>query len=114
MAGTSSNPQSNQRVEKEYIPENPEVIMATKKETKPEGLGSLDVQALHIKAHIQSIGRGEVKACLDSGVDITLMSEEFWKQMGTLTKLKEGMRMKLYHLMGHAKVLGYIKTGLYT
>jgi len=114
MAGTSSDPQSNRRVEKEYIPENPEVIMATKKETKPEGLGSLGVQALHIKAHVQSIGRGEVKARLDSGADITLMSEEFWKQMGTLMKPKEGMRMKLYHLMGHTKVLGYVKTRLYT
>ena len=36
--------------------------MAAKKETKPEGLGSLGTQALHIKAYIQSIGRGEVKA----------------------------------------------------
>ena len=88
--------------------------MALKKETKPEGLGSLGTQALHIKAHVQSIGRGEVKARLDSGADITLMSEDFWKQMGTLSKPKEGMRMKLYHLTGHAKVLGFVKTRLYT
>ena len=88
--------------------------MATRKESKPEGLGSLGTQALHVKAYIQSIGRGEVKARLDSGADITLMSEEFWKQMGTLMKPKEGMRMKLYHLTGHAKVLGYVKTRLYT
>ena len=28
-------------------------------------------------------------------------------------RLREGMRMKLYHLTGGAKVLGYIKTKLY-
>ena len=87
--------------------------MAAKKESKPEGLGSLGMQALHLKAYIQLIGRGEVKACLDSGADITLMSEEFWKQIGTLMKTKEGMRMKLYHLTGHTKVLGYVKMRLY-
>ena len=95
---------------RDYTPLDAEVIMAVKKETKPEGLGSLGTQALHIKAHIQSIGRGEVKAHLDLGADITLMSEDFWKQMGTLSKPKEGMRMKLYHLTGHAKVLGFVKT----
>ena len=64
--------------------------MVLKKETKPEGLGSLGTQALHIKAHVQSIGRGEVKARLASGADITLMSEDFWKQMGTLSNLRKG------------------------
>ena len=100
--------------QEEFIPKVPEIIMAAKKENKPEGLGSLGTQALHIKAHVQSIGKGEVKARLDSGADITLMSEEFWKQLGILPKPKEGMRMKLYHLTGHAKVLGYVKTRLYT
>ena len=88
--------------------------MAVRKETKPEGLGSLGSQALHFKGYVQSIGRGEVKARLDSGADITLMSEEFWNKIGTLMKPKEGLRMKLYHLTGHATVLGYVRTRLYT
>ena len=109
----SSKPPMNSEQE-DYIPKDSEVIMAAKKEAKPEGLGSLGAQALHIKVHVQSIGRGEVKARLDSGADITLISEEFWKQLGTLAKPKVGMRMKLYHLTGHTKVLGYVKTRLYT
>ena len=113
-AKVPNDSRSNQGERKEFIPDDSEIIMAAKKETKPEGLGSLGTQALHIKAYIQSIGRGEVKARLDSGADITLMSEEFWKEMGTLMKPKEGLRMKLYHLTGHAKVLGYVKTCLYT
>lgn len=27
--------------------------------------------------------------------------------------MKEGLRMKLYHLTGHARVLGYMKTTLF-
>ena len=99
---------------KDWIPVEDEVVMAVKKERKPDRLSSLGSQVLHIRAHVQSIGRGEVKARLDSGADITLMSEEFWEKMGTLMKPKEGMCMKLYHLTGHAKVLGYVKTRLYT
>ena len=33
--------------------------------------------------------------------------------MTEFPRLREGMRMKLYHLTGGAKVLGYIKTELY-
>ena len=42
-----------------------------------------------------------------------LILEEFWKSMINAPRLREGMRMKLYHLTGGAKVLGYIKTELY-
>ena len=98
----------------DWTPNDSEVIMAVRKETKPEGLGSLGSQALHFKGYVQSIGRGEVKARLDSGADITLMSEEFWNKISTLMKPKEGLRMKLYHLTGHAAVLGYVRTRLYT
>jgi hypothetical protein len=53
-----------------------------------------------------------IKARLDSGADITLMSEEFWRFLG-LPKPKEGIRMSLYHLTGQVKVLGYVKCSLY-
>ncbi|KAF9486776.1 hypothetical protein BDN71DRAFT_1405711, partial [Pleurotus eryngii] len=48
----------------------------------------------------------------DSGADITLMSEDF---LGTITeppKIREGVCMQLYQLMGSAKVLGYVRTKL--
>jgi len=43
----------------------------------------------------------------------SLSCQEFWKSMPEAPHLHEWMRMKLYHLMGGAKVLGYIKTELY-
>jgi hypothetical protein len=41
------------------------------------------------------------------------MSEEFWRSIPGLGKPKQGIRMKLYHLTGQAKVLGYVKCSLY-
>jgi hypothetical protein len=55
----------------------------------------------------------EIRGRLDSGADITLMSEEFWKSIPDIQKPKEGICMTLYHLTGQAKVLGYVKTRLY-
>ncbi|KAG6914050.1 hypothetical protein DXG01_002774 [Tephrocybe rancida] len=70
-----------------------EVITAIKGRSLPDGYSSL--------------GR------LDSGADITLMSEDYWKELANAPAIKEGIHMKLYHLMGHAKVLGYIKIPMY-
>jgi hypothetical protein len=41
------------------------------------------------------------------------VSEEFWETLREKPLIKEGLRMRLYHLIGHAGVLGYIKTILY-
>ena len=91
----------------------PTMVVATKGRALPEGLGSLGSRALHIKAQVHSLNNHFVQAHLDSGADITLMSEEFYNTIDDLPKLKEGLRMKLYHLTGNAKVLGYVKTHLF-
>jgi hypothetical protein len=46
-------------------------------------------------------------------MDITLMSKEYWGSIPELPKPKEGLQIKLYHLMGDARVLGYVKTTLF-
>lgn len=66
-----------------------------------------------IKAKIGSLQNTPENVRLDSGADITLMLEEFYNSLEGLPKLKEGLRMKLYHLTGDAKVLGYTRTILY-
>jgi len=91
----------------------PDIVVATKGRALPEGLGSLGSRALHIKAQVHSLDNRFVQARLDSGADITLMSEEFYNTINDLPNLKEGLRMKLYHLTGNAKVLGYVRTHLF-
>lgn len=41
------------------------------------------------------------------------MTEEFWSSLENRPLMKEGLRMKLYHLTGHARVLGCMKTTLF-
>ncbi|THU78665.1 hypothetical protein K435DRAFT_876382 [Dendrothele bispora CBS 962.96] len=61
---------------------------------------------------ITSLTADEVVVRLDSGADITLMSEECWKEP-RLPQLKVGLRMKLYQLTGEAKVLVYMHFPIY-
>ncbi|KAJ3730730.1 hypothetical protein C8R42DRAFT_557006, partial [Lentinula raphanica] len=79
----------------------------------PEGMGSLGTRALRMKASVNSPSSEEIEARLDSGADITLMSEDYYLSRNDLSKLKSGLRMNLYHLMGEAKVLGYVRFPLY-
>lgn len=92
---------------------NSDIFIARKGRALPEGLGSLGTRALHIKAKVHSVEMEPVRTRLDSGADITLMSEEFYKSIPGLPKIKEGLRMKLYHLTGNASVLGYTRTNLF-
>ncbi|KAF9493256.1 hypothetical protein BDN71DRAFT_1395335, partial [Pleurotus eryngii] len=49
---------------------------------------------------------------LDSGTDVTLMSEEFLKTLADPPDIKEWIWMQLYQLTSSAKVLGYVHTKL--
>ena len=90
-----------------------EIFVALKGCSFPEGLGSLGTRTLHTHAFVASTESEVVQAWLDSGADITLMSEDFWSSIPGLLKPKDGLRMKLYHLTGSTKVLGYIHTTLF-
>ncbi|KAF9024545.1 hypothetical protein BDZ89DRAFT_954620, partial [Hymenopellis radicata] len=74
---------------------------------RPEGHGASGIAALHIKGYINSMDSPPVKGKLDSGADITLMSEDFFNLRRDLPPLKDRMRIKLYQLTAGAKILGY-------
>jgi hypothetical protein len=59
------------------------------------GFSSLGVKALHIKVSVGSPEAMPVKGRLDSGADITLISEDFFKTLAGLPPPREGMHMKL-------------------
>ncbi|KAF8194492.1 hypothetical protein K438DRAFT_1969101 [Mycena galopus ATCC 62051] len=83
------------------------IVKAHRACSMPAGMGSLDVKASHMKVHIGDPDATPTIGRLDSGADITLMSEEFFNSIPSLPKPREGLRMRLYALTGKAKVLGY-------
>ncbi|KAG6906162.1 hypothetical protein DXG01_015524 [Tephrocybe rancida] len=90
-----------------------EVITAIKGWSLPDGYSFLGTQALHLRALVGLLDAWPIQGRLDSGADIMLMSEDYCKELTDAPAIKEGIRMKLYHLTGHAKVLGYIKIPMY-
>lgn len=89
------------------------IFVAKKGCSLPEGLGSLGSRALQIQAKVHSLSNEDFDTRMDSGTDIMLMLEEFYNSLSDLPCLKEGLRIKLYHLMGNTKVLGYVRMMLF-
>ncbi|TRM66044.1 hypothetical protein BD626DRAFT_628022 [Schizophyllum amplum] len=85
------------------------VFTAENKRQLPEGYSSLGSRALRIPVCFQTLNSAPKDARLDSGADITLLSEEELLSWAEPPVLKTGMRMKLFHLTGDAKVLGYVR-----
>ncbi|KDQ27184.1 hypothetical protein PLEOSDRAFT_1042841, partial [Pleurotus ostreatus PC15] len=92
--------------------DGPKLIRAVKRRQFSEGHSSAGIRALRVQAHIGSLDSCAIIARLDSGADVTLMSEDFLHTLSEPPDIKEGMRMRLYQLTGSAKVLGYIRTKL--
>ncbi len=90
----------------------PKLIRTIKQRQFPEGHSSSGIRALRVQAHIGSLDSPAFAARLDSGADVTLMSEEFLSTLAEPPNIKEGIRMQLYQLTGSAKVLGYVRTSL--
>ncbi|KAJ7081456.1 hypothetical protein C8R44DRAFT_653139, partial [Mycena epipterygia] len=89
--------------------EHRSIKKAIRKRSHPPGFASLGVRALHLKVAVGSPEALPIKGRLDSGADITLMSEEFFNSIPGLAKPREGIRMRLYALTREAKVLGFTR-----
>ena len=91
-----------------HTAESPLVKTAVKLRNPPVGFSALGIAAFCVKGRINRTDGKEVIARIDSGADITLMSEEFYGLLHELPQPKEGIRMTLFQLTGDAKVLGYV------
>jgi hypothetical protein len=112
----SSNEEGKEEDRKTETPPDPSsgrIVEAVKAKSHPPGYGSLGVHALHMKVAIGSPDAAAIKGRLDSGADITLISEEYYLGLGYLPKPREGLRMRLYALTGEVKVLGFTRFTMY-
>ena len=55
----------------------------------------------------------DVQLCINSGADITLISQDFLQSLCRLPKLKTGMKMNLLALTNNAKIIGYVVLGVF-
>ncbi|KAF9497276.1 hypothetical protein BDN71DRAFT_1387958 [Pleurotus eryngii] len=93
-------------------PNGVHIIHAIHRRQFPEGRSSVGIRALQITAHIRSLETATIEAHLDSGADVTLMSEDFLNTLADPSRIQEGVCMWLYQLTGSARVLGYVRTKL--
>ena len=85
------------------------VICCTKVRTAPPGKSALGITALSIYGgRLGSPSSPEVQLRLDSGADITLISEDCYKALQPRPKLQKGMKLSLFELTNQVKILGYI------
>ncbi|KAL1669786.1 hypothetical protein GGF50DRAFT_43509, partial [Schizophyllum commune] len=91
------------------------IYEAVKARHQPDGLGSRGVRALRLPVYLRTLNSPAVEGRLDSGADITLLSEDEYLSWPVKERpiIREGMRMRLYHLTGETKVLGYVKFPLF-
>jgi hypothetical protein len=67
------------------------IVKAVRARSMPAGMGSLGVRALHMKVHIGDPDASPTMGRLDSGADITLISEEFFNSIPGLPRPREGL-----------------------
>ncbi|KDQ23947.1 hypothetical protein PLEOSDRAFT_1048281, partial [Pleurotus ostreatus PC15] len=92
--------------------QEPRLIRTIKRRQFPEGRSAVGIKVLHMPAYIGSLDSPQMTARLDSGADVTLISEDFHNALPEPPVIKEGVRMRLYQLTGSAQVLGYVRTKL--
>ncbi|KAI0038210.1 hypothetical protein FA95DRAFT_1449781, partial [Auriscalpium vulgare] len=90
------------------------VELRSARHTAP-GHSPVGVSALSLEAYLSADGPTPFVARADSGADITLLSHKFWQQLPAASrpKLRQGLKMRLYHLTGGAKMLGYVHLPLF-
>ncbi|KAF8177719.1 hypothetical protein K438DRAFT_1978319 [Mycena galopus ATCC 62051] len=67
------------------------IVKAHQARSMPAGMSSLGVKVLHMKVHIGDPDAAPTIERLDSGADITLMSEEFFNSIPNLPRPREGL-----------------------
>lgn len=91
----------------------PKIVQCRKTRSMPEGRSSLGITALICEGKGGSSVDPTVSLRLDSGADITLISEEFWRSLKAPPKLQQGMKLWLYALTNEARILGYVMLKIY-
>ena len=79
------------------------------------GASTVGITALSVPLRLTSVDAAEVVARVDSGADISLISQDCWEAIPTASRppLRRGLRMKLFQLTNGFIIEGFVKIPLF-
>jgi hypothetical protein len=89
------------------------LIELKKHQAQPPGCSFLGSQAAQVLATINSVNKNLTKVIVDSGSDITLISQKLLTEMQNPAKLRQGQKINLVQFTGNASILEYVDIDLY-
>ncbi|KAJ3007678.1 hypothetical protein NUW54_g3453 [Trametes sanguinea] len=99
---------------REGTPEHPAELLELKRSmARPPGCSFLGARATTIEARLQSQEGEQVPVILDSGSDITLISQRTLSAMTNAPRLRAGQKVRLVQVTGTATISGYVPLDLF-
>ncbi|KAF9011558.1 hypothetical protein BDZ89DRAFT_1047325 [Hymenopellis radicata] len=80
---------------------------------RPAGCTFLGSKATQTPAGVNGIGLDILDVIVDSGSDITLISEKAWKQLTTHPRVHQGQKINLIQVTGATVINEFVKVDLY-
>ena len=117
LTDQESNNQKNDSYKKEslHASKAKETRVRISKARSPKlGLSALGISVMSVRGKVGSTRNETVDLRLDSGADITLISEEFFSSLKDRPKVQQGMRMKLWQLTDDdCELKGFIRIPIF-
>ena len=89
------------------------LVELKKHQARPPGCSFLGSQAAQVPATFNSIDKNLAKVIVDSGSNITLISQKLVTEMLAQVKLRQGQKINLVQVTGNASISGYVDIDLY-
>ena len=89
------------------------LVELKKHQARPPGCSFLGSQAAQVPATFNSMDKNLAKVIVDSGSDITLISQKLLTEMLAQVKLRQGQKINLVQVTGNASISGYVDIDLY-
>ena len=89
------------------------LVELKKHQAQPPGCSFLGSQAAQVPATFNSIDKNLAKVIVDSGSDITPISQKLLTEMLAQVKLRQGQKSNLVQVTENASISGYVDIDLY-
>jgi hypothetical protein len=89
------------------------IVTLKRRQARPPGCTFLGAKAITTPVHLMSEDSQLMELVIDSGSDITLISENCLKNLSGPPKMKTGQKINLVQLTGAASITGYINLPIF-